>query len=97
MRLLPGANGQSSRGGGRRRLSQDRKSTRLNSSHLVISYAVFCLKKKKRVRNGLCERGLGFYLGRCQSDGVRVVSCLHTCAGRVWRCWCGAWMTERHS
>src|SRR5256885_4582617 len=29
-------------------LSQDRKSTRLNSSHLVISYAVFCLKKKKK-------------------------------------------------
>src|SRR5256885_2738226 len=28
-------------------LDQDRKSTRLNSSHLVISYAVFCLKKKK--------------------------------------------------
>src|SRR5256885_10854870 len=27
---------------------RDRKSTRLNSSHLVISYAVFCLKKKKR-------------------------------------------------
>src|SRR5256885_7307111 len=27
-------------------LSRDRKSTRLNSSHLVISYAVFCLKKK---------------------------------------------------
>src|SRR5256885_6151743 len=27
----------------------DRKSTRLNSSHLVISYAVFCLKKKKRL------------------------------------------------
>src|SRR5256885_9042872 len=27
----------------------DRKSTRLNSSHLVISYAVFCLKKKKKV------------------------------------------------
>src|SRR5256885_11462999 len=27
----------------------DRKSTRLNSSHLVISYAVFCLKKKKHV------------------------------------------------
>src|SRR5256885_11108923 len=33
-----------SRLGGRR----DRKSTRLNSSHLVISYAVFCLKKKKK-------------------------------------------------
>src|SRR2546426_5642104 len=28
-------------------LATDRKSTRLNSSHLVISYAVFCLKKKK--------------------------------------------------
>src|SRR2546426_5907323 len=28
-------------------ITQDRKSTRLNSSHLVISYAVFCLKKKK--------------------------------------------------
>src|SRR5690349_22465009 len=32
---------------GRRRLFQDRKSTRLNSSHVEISYAVFCLKKKK--------------------------------------------------
>src|SRR5256885_11444324 len=30
----------------------DRKSTRLNSSHLVISYAVFCLKKKKKIKNG---------------------------------------------
>src|SRR5476649_1001214 len=29
---------------------QDRKSTRLNSSHTVISYAVFCLKKKKQIR-----------------------------------------------
>src|SRR5256885_9510466 len=35
----------------------DRKSTRLNSSHLVISYAVFCLKKKKRPT----------YIGRTQS------------------------------
>src|SRR2546426_9314587 len=30
------------------RAVRDRKSTRLNSSHLVISYAVFCLKKKKK-------------------------------------------------
>src|SRR4051812_49658319 len=29
---------------------QDRKSTRLNSSHMSISYAVFCLKKKKKKR-----------------------------------------------
>src|SRR2546426_1843173 len=32
-----------------RHLARDRKSTRLNSSHLVISYAVFCLKKKKNI------------------------------------------------
>src|SRR5256885_16832127 len=31
----------------------DRKSTRLNSSHLVISYAVFCLKKKKKKNKNL--------------------------------------------
>src|SRR5690625_6543514 len=30
------------------RAAKDRKSTRLNSSHVAISYAVFCLKKKKR-------------------------------------------------
>src|SRR5256885_5378078 len=32
-------------------LVQDRKSTRLNSSHLVISYAVFCLKKKTKAHH----------------------------------------------
>src|SRR5256885_5467382 len=32
-------------------VAEDRKSTRLNSSHLVISYAVFCLKKKKHIYN----------------------------------------------
>src|SRR2546426_6339583 len=38
--------------------SPDRKSTRLNSSHLVISYAVFCLKKKKKKHNHTaCARG----------------------------------------
>src|SRR5256885_7321118 len=39
----------------RSQITADRKSTRLNSSHLVISYAVFCLKKKKQTpatRNG---------------------------------------------
>src|SRR5258708_25332315 len=34
---------------------QDRKSTRLNSSHQIISYAVFCLKKKRR-QKGASER-----------------------------------------
>src|SRR5207253_5610537 len=33
------------------RLEVDRKSTRLNSSHVAISYAVFCLKKKKTAAN----------------------------------------------
>src|SRR5256885_7006676 len=33
----------------------DRKSTRLNSSHLVISYAVFCLKKKKKYTTRPCS------------------------------------------
>src|SRR5256885_7377193 len=34
---------------------RDRKSTRLNSSHLVISYAVFCLKKKKNKKYVRCN------------------------------------------
>src|SRR5256885_9266277 len=37
----------------RDRVEPDRKSTRLNSSHLVISYAVFCLKKKKYTSSSL--------------------------------------------
>src|SRR2546426_8932143 len=37
--------------------NRDRKSTRLNSSHLVISYAVFCLKKKKK-NNSSLYRGI---------------------------------------
>src|SRR5256885_12698194 len=36
-----------------RDIRSDRKSTRLNSSHLVISYAVFCLKKKKTRQNNV--------------------------------------------
>src|SRR5258708_18912761 len=32
-------------------IGKDRKSTRLNSSHQIISYAVFCLKKKKKTKN----------------------------------------------
>src|SRR3712207_6883392 len=39
------------RAGGRRRAQADRKSTRLNSSHANISYAVFCLKKKKKTKS----------------------------------------------
>src|SRR5256885_9829898 len=39
---------------GQAALGEDRKSTRLNSSHLVISYAVFCLKKKNRYAASYC-------------------------------------------
>src|SRR5215510_15732020 len=46
---------------GRRRVdrvrvrARDRKSTRLNSSHVAISYAVFCLKKKKKKKKNLTQ------------------------------------------
>src|SRR2546427_8120637 len=43
-------------GGAPRGVGRDRKSTRLNSSHSQISYAVFCLKKKKEIhRATLCH------------------------------------------
>src|SRR5205807_5935794 len=40
----------------------DRKSTRLNSSHLVISYAVFCLKKKKKINRSKIGYLIDYYL-----------------------------------
>src|SRR5256885_9395499 len=43
-------------------LHLDRKSTRLNSSHLVISYAVFCLKKKKNSTDPCSETDLFYCL-----------------------------------
>src|SRR5699024_12160928 len=44
-------------GPARRRARRDRKSTRLNSSHVSISYAAFCLKKKKAARQEMPDRG----------------------------------------
>src|SRR5690606_40686064 len=49
-RLAPAANRVLGRRGSGTRRRVDRKSTRLNSSHVKISYAVFCLKKKTRRR-----------------------------------------------
>src|SRR5574343_1513634 len=51
-RSRPGGNRGEKQVCGRRpgRADSDRKSTRLNSSHITISYAVFCLKKKKNAR-----------------------------------------------
>src|SRR5438067_7983944 len=40
-------------------LIRDRKSTRLNSSHVSISYAVFCLKKKKKITNTTPKQSIG--------------------------------------
>src|SRR5256885_6812025 len=48
----------------------DRKSTRLNSSHLVISYAVFCLKKKKNCHTACTPSGMQ-QSSRC----TRLLSC----------------------
>src|SRR5256885_3745059 len=48
--------------------TRDRKSTRLNSSHLVISYAVFCLKKKKH-KPALPLLGRGFGSGKAAGGG----------------------------
>src|SRR5258705_266592 len=60
-----GAVGAGERGRGGEMILADRKSTRLNSSHLGISYAVFCLKN-----NSLGDRGV---LGRRRRDGGEVV------------------------
>src|SRR5258707_11910867 len=63
------------------RRMEDRKSTRLNSSHANISYAVFCLKKKKR--KDPC-RGLGYTKGDC-SVTDRTLYRGHSCI------WGGTW------
>src|SRR5258705_6220381 len=58
------------------RARRDRKSTRLNSSHLGISYAVFCLKKKKKKvpdpRMTICRRGCS--KSACSMDALRMPS-----------------------
>src|SRR2546429_5182316 len=61
---------------------EDRKSTRLNSSHGYISYAVFCLKKKN-IRNMLISR-LGQEMIRAQPKTAR--SSARTTAQRLTRC-----------
>src|SRR5438034_3706260 len=76
----PGSTPRAGRSHGRivspaRRCGSDRKSTRLNSSHTVISYAVFCLKKKKNklelafetIGHG-GERARGFLLSAYQIE-----------------------------
>src|SRR5258708_23524200 len=52
------------RHGNRQNGREDRKSTRLNSSHQIISYAVFCLKKKKQINS---DRSAGFLVAYKQA------------------------------
>ena len=49
--VAAGANPMDLKRGIDKAVTSDRKSTRLNSSHALISYAVFCLKKKKKKNN----------------------------------------------
>src|SRR5438477_2591916 len=57
----------------------DRKSTRLNSSYMSISYAVFCLKKKKHGKLQAIERGFDSKLGRpCVRRLDRFVQLVHS-------------------
>src|SRR5205807_5089305 len=51
------------------RSSRDRKSTRLNSSHLVMSYAVFCLKKKRIVPPGAKQAMMQISYDRQEGTG----------------------------
>src|SRR5947207_9750635 len=53
--LVVGQEGSRKRRANRLISSKDRKSTRLNSSHTVISYAVFCLKKKNCMQDALAH------------------------------------------
>src|SRR5437773_5807288 len=53
---------------------EDRKSTRLNSSHITISYAVFCLKKKKYTNNKHLIRGAKSHQSSDQNPRLRLSS-----------------------
>src|SRR5438105_7430753 len=81
--------------------TRDRKSTRLNSSHEWISYAVFCLKKKRKCKQGGSGRGQLALGGFLKTHRARLVSAashwLRQCSRKglaqrcFWqftRCWC---------
>src|SRR2546429_3654581 len=50
---------------------QDRKSTRLNSSHGYISYAVFCLKKKKKIKIDNLSFDVAFFIAGTSKNNIR--------------------------
>src|SRR5258708_20436330 len=53
-------------------VGKDRKSTRLNSSHQIISYAVFCLKKKKHNNDHVLLRTTSFSIHQCHDYYARL-------------------------
>src|SRR5690554_7301650 len=59
-------------------IDKDRKSTRLNSSHVRISYAVFCLKKKKVVKVGVRDARCGRHEVRPPRELLRHACVEHT-------------------
>src|SRR5256885_4750124 len=76
--MWPGQSERNRRSAGSRGNAElvDRKSTRLNSSHLVISYAVFCLKKKKNKHIAPCSEHLLYlnYQNASYTDRPNLVS-----------------------
>src|SRR5476649_2176814 len=91
-----GGNGRQREGKGafwRRGGSGDRKSTRLNSSHTVISYAVFCLKKKKKktslykiTNKKICEQTKKIQKIKIINVTFRrVIKTNHKKASKIWR------------
>src|SRR5437773_9723251 len=50
----------------------DRKSTRLNSSHITISYAVFCLKKKKKIYRNMNIDKIKYYVYHSQRRNIHM-------------------------
>src|ERR1039457_4386872 len=71
---IPGLMSTSLVGQASRPVHLDRKSTRLNSSHLVISYAVFCLKKNKQCDSGGVWAAVEARVGRGRSDRQRCLA-----------------------
>src|SRR5476649_2354698 len=63
---------------------QDRKSTRLNSSHTVISYAVFCLKKKKNTHIVISSFFFFFFFN--DTATTEIYTFPYTTLFRSWRC-----------
>src|SRR5256885_11491098 len=68
IRTTSGASSRRASAGPIRPSSADRKSTRLNSSHLVISYAVFCLKKKNKHHQRQHPVAHHAIISECRSD-----------------------------